>query len=55
MLGVLCLCILASQKLPPIDLEPKNPSFLRWFYHNYAYDEEHLAHIRTIVVSWVAS
>jgi hypothetical protein len=32
---VLCLCILASLRIPLIDFEATNPSFVRWFYHSY--------------------
>jgi hypothetical protein len=40
------LCILTSSRIPSIDLEVMDTSFLRWFYHNdakelYAVAEAH--------------
>jgi hypothetical protein len=29
-----CLCILTSLRIPPINLWVMDPSFLRWFCHN---------------------
>jgi hypothetical protein len=28
------LCILSSSRIPHIDLEVTDPSFLKWFYHS---------------------